>query len=199
MPQTTVPKVRPTSRKKLDRWADRFLTEHYSTVLEDRPLDVEHLVDVHLARHHRVYIVVEDLPHGVEGITELPDRLILPSKVHDKLREDGRARFTGVHEAVHAMIHLPHLAARYVSRAQQRLHRREELPPYLDPEWQANYGAAALLMPARAVWDVIERYGDDPKRLMSRFGVTYTAADIRMDDAREGRLWRPDGGPGGAN
>ena len=136
---------------------------------------------------------IDELPLGVEGIAEPPNRLTISPDVFDALGHAGRARFTGSHEAVHALLHLRQLTARLESPGggAARLHRRSDVPAYRDPEWQANRGAAALLMPARVTWALISKYGFNPDPLVETFGVSQQAATFRVDDAAGGRLWRP--------
>ncbi len=69
------------------------------------------------------------------------------------------------------------------------MYRRDTVPAYLDPEWQANRGAAALLMPAPIVRDLVRTAADPVEELMRRCGVSYQAATYRVDDARNGRMW----------
>jgi Zn-dependent peptidase ImmA (M78 family) len=54
------------------------------------------------------------------------------------------------------MLHKAQLEALNRRRGAVLLHRRIELPAYLDPEWQANTFAASLLMPAPAVVAILE-------------------------------------------
>ena len=193
MPQTNVPLVKPVSRDDMERWADQLLGQYYPDSLTGRErLPVDDILDRLLPQAFQIDFGIDDLPAGVEGIAEPPNRLTIGPDVFDALGEAGRARFTGCHEAVHALVHLPQLTQRLVSgSAAASLYRRSEVPTYRDPEWQANRGAAALLMPARATWALIERHGYTPEPLLETFGVSRQAASHRIDDAANGRLWRP--------
>ena len=89
-------------------------------------------------------------------------------------------------------MHLRQINSRYESSGSVQMHRRERIVPYRDPEWQANRGAAALLMPAIPFWRVFGARLDrvDPAEVARTFGVSYTAAKYRLDDALAGRMWR---------
>lgn len=161
---------------------------HCPEVSEGAPLNVERLLDVVLGKFG-VDVNIDELPPGIEGIAQPPNLLTIPPQVYDNLHSDGRARFTGSHEATHALMHLRQLTQRLVSTgAERRLHRRSEIPVFRDPEWQANRGAAALLMPYRDVWQMINQGRDSTVEIARRFNVSLQAASYRLDDARSGRL-----------
>ena len=89
------------------------------------------------------------------------------------------------------MLHLPRLQSRLISRGGNgQLSRRDEIRPFRDPEWQANHGAAALLMPYREVWGVIERKGWSVGALQRRFAVSRQSTAIRLERAQDGKLLR---------
>lgn len=191
MAQHDVPLMPPTSGKKLDMFGARWLRTHAPEVLDDGvPLNIERAIDVTLAGEYGIDVVLGPLPEGVHGLTEPPNRLTLPEEVYLGLRDAPRARFTGAHELVHAVMHLPHLTQPFVSRGGNKLYRRAEVPTPNDPEWQANRGAAALLMPAQIVLALIRDNPFDPiTAIMERFLVSSQSATYRYNDAMTGRLW----------
>lgn len=88
--------------------------------------------------------VVNDLEmDGAEGRTDWHQPVItLSASTYAKLlKADDRARMTAAHELGHLLMHSRQPIFFY--RTQSKDHR-------FDPEWQANYFAAALLMPADA-------------------------------------------------
>jgi hypothetical protein len=190
-----VPVVAPMSREAIERWADRFLSEHYPDVLkEPGALPVPHLVDVLLPGAFGINNGIAALPPGIDGVTEPPNTLTLREDVYDGMvRGVPRDRFTAAHESCHALLHLRQLNIRFesLSHPSVRVYRRSEVPVYRDPEWQANAGAAALLMPARIAWRLLDRYGPRPSVLVEVFGVSKESASYRVNDAMQGRLWRP--------
>lgn len=79
---------------------------------------------------------------------------------------DGFGRFTMCHELGHLILH----------RGVVALQRANANPPlYMSSEWQSDRFAGALLMPAHLVTE-----GAHPNELMEIFGVSYTAADVRL-------------------
>jgi Zn-dependent peptidase ImmA (M78 family) len=88
---------------------------------------------------------------------------------------DGRARFTVMHEIGHFILHSTHRIALC------RLENGERLPPYEDPEWQANTFAAECLMDV----DVIR--GMDFLQISNVCGVSWSAAQTRVNKLKGGR------------
>ena len=192
MPQDKVPLVSPLSRIQIDAWGEAFLERHFPELLRGPgPLPIRKIVDIILPRDYGIDVGVADMTGAVEGICEPPDRLTLRSDVYDGLDGSGPDRFTGAHEVVHAIGHLPQLNARYESSVRVPVYRRSRVRAFEDPEWQANRGAAALLMPASVVWQLLQRWGNDPSALVDAFGVSVTAARFRIDDALNNRLLTP--------
>jgi hypothetical protein len=104
------------------------------------------------------------------GRVEFDEKLlVLREDVYDGVNENrGRDRFTACHEVGHVVLH----DGRRLSRALPSGH---PIKAYLDPEWQANRFAGALLMPKQMVlrFSTIEQ-------VMREFGVTRDAATVRM-------------------
>jgi hypothetical protein len=141
---------------------------------------------------------VTDLPVGVEGLTQYrPEaktiEITLSTGTYTGLEEDEpRARFSLFHEVVHAFVHwplliklsvLPHRELTAVFRQTEKTHRDFE-----DTEWQANAGAAAMLMPASGL-ERLRKCGPlSTSRVVDHFGVSRQSAEIRIrvfDQRRE--------------
>ena len=192
MPQDSVPLVSPLRRIDIDAWGEGFLRTHFPALLQEPgKLPIREIVDIVLPRDYEVDVGVADLNGAVEGICEPPNRLTLRAEVYDGLDDSGHDRFTGAHEVTHALGHLPQLNARYESTVGVPVYRRSRVKPFRDPEWQANRGAAALLMPAVMVRWLLERCGPDIPAFASVFGVSRKAASYRIDDALNNRLLTP--------
>jgi Zn-dependent peptidase ImmA (M78 family) len=93
----------------------------------------------------------------------------------------GRPRFTIVHEAGHGILHRAQIR-RQLSDGRLTMHRRACVAPYLDPEWQANTFASAVLTPAAMARQVAE---ERPawQRVMTFqrvFDVSAQAAEVRL-------------------
>jgi len=106
-----------------------------------------------------------------------------PSHTTIELREDvyleacddnGRARFTVAHEFGHLFLeHKP-------------VYSRRSGPHeiYEDSEWQANQFAAEFLMPV----ELVRQYCSGPHDIMTVFGVSWEAADLRWRKLKKERL-----------
>lgn len=80
---------------------------------------------------------------GAEGRTDWHQPVItLSASTYANLKKsDPRARMTVAHELGHLLMHTRQPVFHYRSKAKDR---------HVDPEWQANYFSAALLMPSDA-------------------------------------------------
>jgi Zn-dependent peptidase ImmA (M78 family) len=78
-----------------------------------------------------------------------------------------RDRFTIAHEVGHALMHVGTL-----NRTSDR--QADKLPAYLDPEWQANFFAGALLMSQHLVVACTSL-----EEIMHKFGVSRECAAVR--------------------
>jgi Zn-dependent peptidase ImmA (M78 family) len=124
------------------------------------------------------------LPPGVLGSTDFDQRIV---SVSERIRHDGRRRFTVAHEIGHIVLHRVLLEAQ---AAQVPLFTQERLPAQDSRmELQADRFAAALLMPRDAM---LERFGADvrqgdliePARVADAFGTSVEAARIRLEGLR---------------
>ncbi|MDU4728008.1 MULTISPECIES: ImmA/IrrE family metallo-endopeptidase [Clostridium] len=103
--------------------------------------------------------------------------LACPNEKCIKIREDvydraisgcGRDRFTIAHEIGHYLLH------NNSSVKLARLGENKTIEAYRNPEWQADTFAAELLMPITLI------ESKDPNRISKEFGVSITAATIRV-------------------
>jgi hypothetical protein len=110
----------------------------------------------------------DEYMEGAEGLTD-------PKDLSIALREDvvqlayggqGRARFTAAHELGHLFLH-----------GGTKLARKsvDHIPRYCRAEKQADQFAGCLLMPRSLI-----SLGDKPEALVTRFGVSFQAAEIRL-------------------
>jgi Zn-dependent peptidase ImmA (M78 family) len=105
---------------------------------------------------------------GVEGLT-LPNEhlIILPETVYwDAAAGMGRARFSVAHEISHYF----QIDSKTVALCRAGM----KLPPYRDPEWQANTLAAELLIPPNLS---IGMYAEE---IVHAFGVSLAAANVHI-------------------
>ncbi len=133
-------------------------------------------------------IGVRTLPPGVLGLTLPTFEVYLSENTYiDAENGQGRARFTVAHEAFHGLHHCWQLHDRLEHRT-VALFRRNEIPTYRDPEWQANCFAAEFLMPEPAMRVLAAAHDRSTTSLqnavVSVFGVSYEAAGYRLTKLR---------------
>ncbi len=140
---------------------------------------------------------VAELAAGVEGHTRFDEksgRIVVelsPATDGALERDDPRARNTVCHEVSHAFLHtrqlvrltqIPHHEIA-LQRATRPTHRHFE-----DTEWQANAGAAALMMPAEGIALIEKQKGYLSSRdLQNTFGASHEAANYRLQNFQERR------------
>lgn len=119
---------------------------------------------------------------GAEARTDWHQPVIsVAASTYAKLKANNTgARMTIAHELGHLLMHTRQPVFHYRSRSRDC---------HVDPEWQANYFAAALLMPADAFRKI-----RSVRQAMKAFGVSAGAALVRarvlnhqiLDDTRRG-------------
>jgi hypothetical protein len=182
-----VPMVRPRTIAEIEAIAQQILERHSPrTLVGERAFPILDYIDGPLFEEYGVDYDVQDLGPSVEGKLE-GHTLVLNTCVYQgMLRNQSRDRFTGAHETGHAVLHAGQLAVMNDSaRGQPTLYRQGEIKPFLNPEWQANTFAAAILMPLPGVRMVLSTVAR--RDLMSvatmiaaRFQVSEQAAEIRV-------------------
>lgn len=118
-----------------------------------------------------------ELPPEIYGITDSANRLVIFQE--DLATDESSINFfrsTQAHEAGHCYLHVPQLQQR--SRTQVfrqakgedsiQLYRKDDIPVYRNPEWQAWRFAGALLMPEKplrmmlrdgaSLWEIAENF-----------------------------------------
>lgn len=146
----------------------------------DRPffpmaIFIERLFDLGIT----VDIVEDDeLPLGVEACCAPESAVIMLS--HETYRraaaDDGRGRFTVIHE-------LGHLTLSHTRTFHRESQRRIQV--FEDSEWQANTFAAEFLMPL----DDIQKKGlRNPEQIMMEYQVSAQAAEVRIRKLQKEKL-----------
>jgi hypothetical protein len=130
---------------------------------------------------------------GSEGFTKYDrDRRIIEvlasARTYDWLEHDyPRGGYFVAHELGHCLLHTDQLVrlAQMPAAQQAAFHRGGQVASheiYRDTEWQANAFASALLMPARGLLALEEKYGSlSPFDIVEHFGVSAEAASYRLD------------------
>lgn len=166
-------------KESLESTADNTRYEAYRAGVENRyPLSVDDVAEFYLGYD---LFYGANLPGRVDGSSDPVARLI---SVGDHVSHDGRRRFTVAHEIGHIVLHLPALTAQ--ASHQAALFTVPQAPVQDERlEFQANYFAAALLMP-RAPFGAVfgertalaDYVGAD--EAAHYFGVSVQAATFRM-------------------
>ena len=186
-----VPRVRPRSKRQIESLSERILDSYKPNLLKvPGRLPVLDFFESYLPEKYELDTGVGELADGIEGLTSPDGQVLVNEETYrnacnsrKSFKEHGRARFTIIHECGHGIMHRNELRSRMISTGKLVLHRRPDLPAFLDPEWQANYFAGALLMPRRAIKVLAEKEKSLllPEIISDEFGVSYTAAKVRMD------------------
>ncbi len=189
--RTTVPIVRARSRVNIEAMAQCFLDLVVPHCLQEpQPVPMVEIFDQILPRELGFSPHIRQLTPGLGGYTHCAEKTVtLDVDVYAGLEEgDGRSRFTAAHEVGHVVLHAEELApsgALLVNGLPKPvLARRSELKPYLDPEWQADCFAAALLMPEPLVRRIVRKgpgYPTTAMTLMRVFAVSHEAAKKRIE------------------
>ena len=130
---------------------------------------------------------------GSEGFTKYDsDRRVIEilasAKTYDWLEQDyPRGGYFIAHELGHCLLHTNHLVslAQMPVTEQAAFHRGGQVvahETYRDTEWQANAFASALLMPARGLLALEQKYSRlRPTDIAKHFRVSAQAASYRLE------------------
>ncbi len=93
----------------------------------------------------------------------------------------ARDRFTVAHELGHYFLHYPLVRERFPDATMVATRWVDENDQVQQrAEWEANWFAAAFLMPSELFTQAHRKFGGSPARLAAHFGVSTQAAEIRM-------------------
>jgi hypothetical protein len=163
----SIPVVAPISRAELEDRASKILGALQPRgVLVPQPIEIERYYEFGLPQECGIETTHERLGSGIEGYTEVREDGSAISAISLEVYEEAeespharrRCRSTIGHECGHIILHVPQLRnAMFRYRSELRdstgiMYRKaEDVPAYLDPEWQAYNLSGALLMPKQAV------------------------------------------------
>lgn len=146
---------------------------------EKLPVNVENIVEFTLEYNLNL---AASLPTRILGASDWETRFI---QISESITHNGRRRFTIAHEIAHVVLHFPYLEAHHNS--QPSLSLSNEVAIFQDDrsEFQADYFAGALLMPAKLM---MECYGEKARQglyinadeVAATFDVSEQAAAIRL-------------------
>lgn len=180
-----VPSVPPMSCEDAEKWGEKIVRGFRPELfLRPGPFPVPEFFEFHLVEKYHIKTGPADLPPGVEGVTSPDGTIQLAGDVYDAMFMDNpRARFAAAHEGAHGIVHLPtlrRLNCKLIEGSSPSLYRRQELPAYRDPEWQANRIAAAVLVPVESLRALTARFGKDLDAVVQVFLVSWTTAQRRL-------------------
>lgn len=177
------------SGAEIDRIALGIIKQYQPDVLVyPHPFDIELFFEHDLEDICGLEAGYASLPLGVYGVTDSGNREVLVSnKLMDSPGQMPFARSTIGHECGHALIHVPEFRKRKaVLRSVQdkkdvtlAMHRKEDIPIYQNPEWQAHHFSGALLMPAVTVQMALKNNATTYE-LAEIYGVTVSFAQSRL-------------------
>jgi hypothetical protein len=185
--------VEPRSKGNIEAittaYLKKFLPEHLA-----RPnvLSVEYLLDTCIPLSHKFKIDLQQaLDNGVEGQVIVEEQRIQFTEAgwQNIINAIPRSLFTGCHEAYHVIDHSGQILQALLSGQVRFLAARGASAPitYRNPEWQANHGAGAFLMPAVTLVPFVKGLMQDGAGLFDyiweiqrAYGVSAKAAETRL-------------------
>lgn len=168
------------SAEKIELEAEVFLRHTYPKLLNiPSPFPVQDFFERDLPKSLGYDYAVQSLPEGVEATTDfIAKEMVLSEGTYSHLLEnDGRARFTVLHETGHIVLHANYIEG-LVGRGGIRLNRTQ-IPAYKDPEWQANYFAGAVMMPRKHLIIMLKQ-GKSVMEIAKLFQASRHAVEIRL-------------------
>lgn len=163
-------KATPTSREELSNMANRLRSIlGLNKTLYIPIVELLEFIFPQIDKNFDYEIVEQDkLPKGTYALTYPDDgKILIRSDVYEEACSGkARARFTIAHELCHYLIH----ESANISFARTV----EEIPAFMNPEWQANVFAAEFLIPK----DLIKGMTID--EVVKSCGVSYQCASIQM-------------------
>lgn len=188
-----VVKAAARSGADIDQIARRLIQRYQpDALLEPQEFDIERFYENVLESITGVRADYQNLGLPVHGYTD-SDQLI--SVVDTALAENpsqrNRFRATVAHEVGHAILHVKQFRRRKeilrfthdCEDVSLRMYREDEIPAYVNPEWQAWRFAKALLMPEQP-FRRAHATGISIRELADTFGVSVDFARLRLRDLR---------------
>ncbi|BET60306.1 ImmA/IrrE family metallo-endopeptidase [Geobacter sp. 60473] len=175
---------------QIDHLATNIIVQYQPEVLKGgKAFDVHRFVDTKLEDLTGVIPVYSnELPPEIYGLTDSANKQVIFQE--DLATDESSLNFfrsTQAHETGHCFLHVPQLQQR--SRTQVfrqakgedgiHLYRKDDIPIYRNPEWQAWRFAGALLMPENPL-RMILRDGASLGEIAETFGVNLPFLKTRL-------------------
>ena len=181
--------VRPLGAINIEQAISQFIGYAYShfgdEIYKDDIIDLDYIIEaVYMLTGYR-FLPKESLPAYCEGLTSFTDGIFsISEKDWDSIESNNRARFSIAHEISHVLLHREQ-ADSFDMMVARNIERK--LPSYRTSEWQANLGAAALLMPygrfSKALHETCMLSKDEKtiiRYLSIRFGASKDSVERRV-------------------
>jgi hypothetical protein len=186
-----VVKAAPMRSAEIDHLALRIIKQYQPEALE-RPqeFDIERFYENALEKIAGVRPDYQNLGLPVHGYTDSDQKIsVVDSALADNPSQRNRFRATVAHEVGHAVLHVNQFRKqkeflRFTHDCEDvslRMYREDEIPAYMNPEWQAWRFAKALLMPEKP-FRIAHATGMDIRQLAATFGVSADFAQLRLRD-----------------
>lgn len=159
--------VNPKSGVLIDSIASRIIEAVNPQALSiPQAFDIESFFEFSMEEFSGVQADYRALPQGIHGYTDTDTNVsTISSSLMDDPFQENFMRSTMAHEIGHAIMHVPEFKLKKAlwrsvhdkehKEPVLRLYRQEEVPLYMNPEWQAWRFAGAILMPEQAFRSVI--------------------------------------------
>ncbi len=173
--------VPPTSWKKVGVVADQFINKFYPELLLSMgEFPVIDFLEFKLSKLKFTWEIVE-LTYGLEAEVDFEEKVLrISERTYEALHNgDRRARFTIMHEVGHIVLHSNHFEKIIRKEKPNIIMHRKNIPPYKDPECQANTFSACALMPAIHVFSLLDQ-GKAAFDIQTIFNVSTDAAINRV-------------------
>lgn len=181
--------IKPMSFQAIEQEALFFLCDYQPNTLNHiQPTNMIQILEHDMYDYCGVKLeLVDDLPIEIEAQTVFQTKRIQITELcYEKLCADSpRDRFTTAHETGHCILHLPEISNIQLLAARGSSYK---IRPFEEPERQANYFAAALLMPLPTLCEAYRQLSvagymqDDIFAFLARnFKVSLQAVKIRVN------------------
>jgi predicted transcriptional regulator len=188
-----VVKAAPTRSAEIDHLAFRIIKQYQPEALQQpQEFDIERFYENALEKFTGVRPDYQDLGLPVHGYTDSDQQIsVVDTALAENPSQRNRFRATVAHEVGHAILHVQQFRKRKellrfthdCEDVSLRMYREDEIPAYVNPEWQAWRFAKAILMPEKT-FRMAHATGMDLRKLAATFGVSVDFARQRLRDLR---------------
>ena len=185
--------VAPVNAMQIETEAQQILQSFQpGALVTPQAIQIEKFFEGRLPKMTGVITDYRDLSPGILGWTDSERmEVVVAANLVDSLilSERRRGRATIAHECDHAIRHIPQFRKRQnilksihdSNHSNFRMFRQEDIPAYLNPEWQSWRWAKAFLMPLPTVINLF-RYGSEPYEMAEIFDVNPAFVKTRLAD-----------------